>query len=140
MKKIVRMMMIIPICIAAVSLLPSRAWAQQTEIQQLLLNIEKLNQFRQILSNMYKGYEILVEGYTKVSEITSGNYNLQQVFLDGLLIVSPTVRDYKRIPEIINSQLAILNEYKSAYANFRESGRFTPEELSGIYTVYQNLV
>jgi hypothetical protein len=125
--------------LAAIALFPARAACQQTEIQQLLLNIEKLNQFRQILSNMYKGYQILSEGYTKIKEITSGNYTLHQVFLDGLLAVSPNVRSYKRIADIINTQLAILNEYKSAYTTFRESGQFSATELADMYAVYKNL-
>lgn len=119
---------------------PRPAAAQSTEVQQLLLNVEKLDQFRQILNNMYKGYQILYEGYHKIKDITSGNFKLHELFLDGLLAVSPAVRKYHRIPDIIKSQLSLLKEYKWAWSNFRESGQFSEKELSNIYAVYSNLV
>ena len=127
-------------CCLAGSFLPIIAYSQQTEIQQLMLNVEKLNQFRQILSSMYKGYNILVEGYTKIREITSGNYKLHQLFLDGLLSVSPAVRGYKRITDIISSQMAIVKEYKSGYRSLQESNQFSQAELVRVYAVYQNLI
>jgi hypothetical protein len=37
--------------------------AQATELAQLALNIEKLAQFKQILADLKKGYEILSGGY-----------------------------------------------------------------------------
>ncbi len=73
--------------------------AQSTEVQQLLLNIEKLSQLKKILSNMKKGYEIVSNGYNTIKDISKGNFNLHQDFLDGLLQISPTVRKYKRIAE-----------------------------------------
>jgi hypothetical protein len=122
------------------SITPLRVSAQQEEAQQLLLNVEKLNQFRQILQQMYKTYTILRDGYTKIRDITSGNYKLHQVFLDGLLAVSPGVRKYQRIADIIQYQLIILKEYKSAYATFKESGQFNEQEITYLFAVYKNLV
>lgn len=126
--------------VMGLSVIPLRTSAQSDEIQQLVLNLEKLNQFRQILTKMYDGYKILSDGYFKIKEITSGNYKLHQVFLDGLFLVSPTVRKYKRIPDIIEQQLSLLKEYKAAYSNFRESGQFSEKELTDLYSVYQHLV
>lgn len=121
-------------------IIPRQSHAQDTEIQQLLLNIEKLNQFRQILTKMYEGYKVLHNGYLKIKDITSGNFKLHELFLDGLLAVSPTVRKYHRIPDIINAQLSLLKEYKWAWSNFRESGQFNERELQKLYGVYSNLV
>ncbi len=42
----------------------SRATAQSNEVTQLLLNVEKLTQFKQILSDMKKGYQILSKATT----------------------------------------------------------------------------
>ena len=44
--------------------------AQSTEIQQLLLNVEKLAQLKKILSNMKKGYEIVSNGYNTIKDIS----------------------------------------------------------------------
>ena len=49
-----------------------RARAQETEIAQLVLNIEKLRQFRSILKQMKQGYEILTGGYNTVINIAKG--------------------------------------------------------------------
>lgn len=126
--------------VCAINVAPLRAAAQQEEAQQLLLNVEKLNQFREILQKMYQAYKILSTGYTKIRDIASGNYKLHQVFLDGLLAVSPGVRKYQRIADIIQYQLAMLKEYKSAYATFKESGQFNEQEITYLYSVYKNLV
>ena len=61
-----------------------RASAQSAEIQQLLLNVEKLTQFKQILSDMKKGYQILEGGYNTIKDISEGNFSLHKAFLDGL--------------------------------------------------------
>src|SRR5688500_16641044 len=80
------------------------ALSQTQEATQLLLNYEKLKQLEEILDNMYKGYKILSHRYDRIKGIAEGNYKLHQVFLDGLLAVNPTVRDYQRIPMIIRYQ------------------------------------
>jgi hypothetical protein len=115
------------------------ASAQSQEAQQLLLNVEKLAQLKQILKDMYKGYEILNNGYTAIKDISQGNFNIHKVFLDGLLAVSPAVKKYKRIADIIDYQLRIMKEYKSAYNQFKEGGNFTVEETDYMAKVYGNL-
>lgn len=54
-------------------LIPSSMNAQSAEIQQLILNIEKLSQFKKILSDMKKGYELLSGGYKTVKDMSEGN-------------------------------------------------------------------
>ncbi|MGY4383932.1 preprotein translocase subunit YajC [Pedobacter sp. UYP24] len=63
-----------------VAVLPSRA--QSTEVQQLLLNVEKLSQLKNILSDMKKGYTIVTNGYNAVKNISQGNFSLHEVFLE----------------------------------------------------------
>ncbi len=113
--------------------------AQEHEAAQLILNLEKLNQYRQILQRMYEGYQFLVNGYNKVKEVTSGNFKLHDIFLDGLYQVSPEVRKYYRIVDIIDYQLRIVKEYKSAYNRFRGSAAFTVEKMEYLASVYAGL-
>jgi hypothetical protein len=103
--------------------------AQSTEIQQLLLNVEKLAQLKKILSNMKKGYEIVSTGYNTIKDISKGNFNIHQTFLDGLMQVSPTVKKYKRIAEIITCQTQLVKEYKSAFRRFDASNLFNGNEI-----------
>lgn len=118
----------------------STALGQSQAATQLLLNYEKLKQLEEILDNMYKGYKILSHGYDRIKGIAEGNYKLHQVFLDGLLAVNPTVRDYQRIPMIIRYQALLLEEYKRAYRRFRDDGNLTTNELRYLGSVYTHLV
>lgn len=120
-------------------LLPSKVTAQKQEIQQLILNIEKLAQFKQILKDMKKGYEILSGGYNTVKDLSEGNFSLHETFLDALMQVSPTVKNYKRIGDIVNYQVLLVKEYKSAFNRFRDSKNFNPEEIAYLERVYDNL-
>lgn len=113
--------------------------AQADEIAQLLLNVEKLTQFKQILSDMKKGYDIISTGYSTVKNISEGNFNLHKAFLDGLMQVSPAVKKYKRVADIINDQIILVTEYKAAFKRFKRFGNFTPDELQYLSEVYKNL-
>lgn len=115
------------------------AAAQSTEAAQLLLNVEKLAQFKQILKDMKKGYQILDGGYNTVKDIAEGNFSIHKVFLDGLMQVSPTVRKYKRIVDIIDFQIILIREYKNAFERFKRDENFAPEELAYLGRIYDNL-
>lgn len=119
---------------------PPRLAAQSQEMQQLLLNIEKLAQFKQILTDMKKGYQILSGGYNTIKELSQGNFSLHETFLDALMQVSPTVRNYRRVGEIVKYQLLLVKEYKSAFEGFRNSGNFSPAEIAYFSNVYSNLL
>ena len=120
-------------------LLPSKGIAQAQEMQQLILNIEKLAQFRQILKDMKKGYEILNGGYNTVKKLSQGNFNLHETFLDALMQVSPTVRNYRRVGDIVNYQVLLVKEYKAAFNRFKNNGNFNPDEIAYLERVYNNL-
>ncbi|AYB32000.1 TerB family tellurite resistance protein [Chryseolinea soli] len=115
------------------------AIGQAQEIQQLVLNYTKLKQLEEILDNMYKGYKILTKGYNTIKDISEGNFNLHRTFLDGLYAVSPVVRQYKRIPLIIQYQEMIVKEYKRAYEVFRNDPNLTVREIKYLNNVYSYL-
>ena len=114
--------------------------AQEQEAQQLLLNWQKLAQLRAILKNMYKGYQVLSEGYNRIKGIAEGNFTLHQVFLDGLLEVSPTVRKYYKVADILKKQKLLVEEGKKALAYFKATGEFTPQEIGYLGNVYAHLL
>lgn len=120
-------------------LFTGRLYAQATEAQQLLLNWEKLNQLKQILDNMYKGYKILDKGYTTIKNIAEGNYTIHDLFIDGLMAVNPAIRNYKRIPFIIDYQKLLISEYKRYYNRFRQDPNFKLDELEYLANVYKFL-
>lgn len=109
------------------------------DMQQLLYDIEKLMQFKAILSDMQQGYVILTQGYQQVKDLAQGNFNLHSVFLDGLMAVNPEVARYARVADIIADEASILTEYKKAYRQFQNSGGFNPDELEYVSRVYAQL-
>jgi hypothetical protein len=127
------------IFVILVVLISLRASAQSQEAQQLLLNWEKLTQLKKILNDMYAGYKIVYKGYTTIKDISEGNFNLHKDFLDALLDVSPAVKKYKRVADIINYQVKIVKGYKAAFNQFRQDKNFTPEEIDYLGKVYSNL-
>lgn len=113
--------------------------AQSTEVQQLLLNVEKLSQFKNILADMKAGYQVVSSGYNAVRDISKGNFSLHETFLDGLMAVSPEVRKYHKVVGVIKAQGYILSEYKAAFGRFKASGNFTIQEVEYMALVYGQL-
>ena len=115
-------------------------FGQSQEAKQLLLNVEKLAQLKLMLSHMKTGYQILENGYTSIKNISQGNFNLHRDFLDGLLQVSPAVKKYSKVADIIRVQLKLVKEAKDALAEFRGSRQFTVAEIEYLGNVYANLL
>jgi predicted DNA-binding protein YlxM (UPF0122 family) len=113
--------------------------AQSAEVQQLLLNYEKLTQLKNILADMKKGYQIVSKGYNTIKDISEGNFNLHEAFINGLMSVSPAIRNYRRVPQIIDCQKRIVQEYKAAFTRYKSKGTFTVSEIDYLSTVYNNL-
>jgi len=122
-----------------VMLLAAKSYGQDQEIQQLILNVEKLSEFKQILADMKTGYEIVSKGYSAIRDISQGNFSIHQVFLDGLLVVSPVVRNYQKAADIESDEIALVKEYKAAYNRFKGSGNFSADELGYLSNVYSKL-
>lgn len=125
--------------ITILSTIAHNSMGQAAEAEQLLLNWEKLQTLEEILDNMYTGYKIIDKGYTTIRNISQGNYSLHHLFIDGLMAVNPSVRNYKRIPNIIDYQKLLVKEYKRAYMRFQQDPHFTPQEIQYITNVYNYL-
>lgn len=115
------------------------AQAQSTELIQLILNVEKLEQLKSILQSMKDGYDVLSKGYQAVQDVSKGNFNLHKVFLDKLLDVSPLVRNYAKVVQIVSLQKNILSEYKGTLNSIRRMNVFGGSDLQYLEEVYKNL-
>jgi len=139
MKKIV----IILLLVIGITATTQKANAQSIsqDIEQLVLDIEKLTQFKAILSDMKTGYTLLTQGYNQVKDISKGNFNIHSAFLNSLMAVSPEVRKYGRIADIIIAQASIVSEYKYTWKQAKASGHFNVQELlymNGVFTQLLN--
>ena len=130
------------LCVSLTCLFPSPGKAQSIaqDLEQLSLDYQKLAGLKSILKQMYTGYEVLSKGYSAVKDVAQGNFTLHEAFIDGLFIVSPTVRAYPRIADIINDQAMLVDEYQSAWASFRQDKHFDPDEIGYMMNVYNNLI
>jgi len=114
--------------------------AQEFEIEQLLLDVQKLAQLKQILQNMKDGYQALDTGYSAIRDIAHGSFNLHKAFLDGLLLATPAVRNYPRVLDIVNLQSVMVQKYQSAWSWLGKKSGFRPEQLAMIGQVYSRLL
>ena len=135
MKKIL-MMILITHCLGIFS----QARAQSVEVQQLLLDVTKLAQFKEILKDLENSYEILHKGYSRIKSIAAGNFSLHEAFIDGLLMVNPSVAGYRRVADIIHDETLLVAQYKTAFNYFKSAGWFRSAELAYVGRVYANLV
>jgi hypothetical protein len=110
------------------------------DIQQLLLDVQKLSQLKQILTEMYQEYTMLYNGYEKIKGLSQGTFSLHKVYLDGLLLVSPSVSSYWKVADIVLKEANLVRDYQAASAYFRGSGLFSSQELDGIAVFYSTVV
>jgi len=122
----------------AVLLVPGglRAQTVADDIQQLLLDAEKLSQLKQILSKMYEEYTMLQQGYEQIKGLSQGTFSLHKAFLNGLLLVSPAVSAYPKVADIIAKEASLVGNYQAANGYFRGTGMFTSQELDGFSSNY----
>lgn len=135
-----RMIMIVAISALILAVNEARAQSIADLLEELTLDYQKLAGMKSILKQMQQGYRIVSAGYNSVKGVAEGNFSLHEAFIDGLLLVSPTVRNYPRVKDIINDQAAVVNEYSVAYKSYKGSGQFNVTEISYMSSVYNSLV
>jgi hypothetical protein len=117
-----------------------RLIAQSEDAEQLILDYEKLSELKSILNELYRGYQILNSGYETIRSIAEDNYHLHNGFLSALLGVSPAVKNYRRLPDIVSDQSSIVSEIQLAFSRFKQDKHFTTGEIAYLGTVYSNLL
>ena len=117
---------------------PAKAQAQ--EVEQLLLNVEKLAQMKSILEQLKQGYEVIAKGYLAVKSVSEDNFDLHKMFLDRLLDVSPVVRNYYKVVEIVQIQGQLLKSCKALLSQVKPAGLLTNGELDYCSRVIDNLL
>src|ERR1700754_804858 len=76
--------------------------------RQLLIDKEQLALLKSTLQNMYNGYKDAKEGYTRIRDIAKDNFQLHQLFLDGLWVPSSAVRNDSQVTDILNIEYRIV--------------------------------
>lgn len=114
----------------------SQSNAQSHEAQVVALDVLKLSELKNIISQMKTAYEVIDGGLKVVKGISQGNFNIHKTFLDGLEEVNPEVAKYKRIADIIELELKIKDLSQDAFNHFKNDPSFSAEEIDYISNVY----
>jgi hypothetical protein len=113
--------------------------AQIQELEQLKLDLEKLVQFKLMLSQAKQGYQTLQNGYNAVRDAAKGNYNLHKNYLDELLQVSVQVRNAPALKRFMDNGVLVQKEYRQWYNRLQPLGLFKAQELMAIEQSYQQI-
>lgn len=116
-----------------------KEWFRQKKTQKeyLMLQIVALKAYAEIA---WKGYKIADRGLTVIGNIKDGEFNLHRDFFGSLEAVSPSVRNYTKVADIIAMQTEIISGYRKDLNSLKRSGMFSPDELQYITDVYGRLL
>lgn len=87
-----------------------------------------------------KGYSIAKQGLNTISDIKHGELNLHKDYFNSFKTVNPSIKKYDRIADIIRLQVNILNVYREASKQVKQSGSFNGEEIRYISGVFERLM
>jgi hypothetical protein len=110
------------------------------DTEQLLLDVQKLSQLKQILSEMYQAYTITQQGYEDIKGLSQGTFSLHQAFLSGLLAVNPAVASYWKVADIINKEALLVTAAQSVNSYLNATGQFNSSEMALFLNRYNNLI
>lgn len=76
----------------------------------------------------------------EISEWSEKSRKLYDDYFKELWKVKNAISTYKKVKEIVNRQIMLVNEYKQAWNMLRQDKHFTPEEIDEIYRVYTGIL
>lgn len=77
---------------------------------------------------------------TEISDWVERQRKLYADYFDELWRLKAILTYYHRVKEIIDMQVHLVNEYKAAWALFRQDDNFTTDELDFMYRVYNGMM
>lgn len=106
------------------------------------LKIQRLQNKTVWLQNAQKTLENAMSKakLTEISDWVEKQRKLYDEYFKELWKIKSVLAYYHRVKDIIENQVAMVNEYKSAWAVFRQDKNFTAEELEYMFTVYTGMM
>lgn len=106
------------------------------------LKIQRLQNKTVWLQNAQKTLENAMSKakLTEISDWVEKQRKLYDDYFKELWKIKSALAYYHRVRDIIENQVAMVNEYKSAWAVFRQDKNFTAEELEYMFTVYTGMM
>jgi hypothetical protein len=111
-------------------------------IKAVDLQIQRLQNETIWLQNAQKSVENTMSKLklNEISDWVEKQRKLYDDYFQELWKVKAAISTYHRVKEIIEMQLQIVNEYKAAYALFKQDQNFTPEEIKYMYNIYTGIL
>lgn len=111
--------------------------AQEKQRKVLLQQIAALKIY---IGYAQKGYSIAKKGLNAIGDLKRGELNLHADYLSSLQKVSPEIKKYGRIAEIMVLQLKIIENYKRTCAHLKQGDLFHGNEMAYIKRVFDRLL
>ncbi|WP_431217147.1 hypothetical protein ACQ86N_22955 [Puia sp. P3] len=113
---------------------PARA---QMDRDEMLAQIAKLQLF---ISHIEKGYQLVRQGLTTIGDIKQGDLNIHQLFFTSLQVVSPEIRNYVKIADILTMQASMLSAYHAGYEEAKAANLFSAADINYINSLFQGIL
>jgi len=111
-------------------------------IKAMDLNVQRLQNKTIGLQNAQKVVENAMAKLKlkEISDWAEKQRTLYKDYYDELWKVKNAIASYKRVKQIMERQLQLVEEYKRAYGLFKQDKHFSPRELDYMYRVYSGIL
>jgi len=103
-------------------------WARQKKTQKKYL-LEQILALRTYGSYLTKGYSVVKGGLNTIQQIKQGDLKLHEKFFESFRVVSPAVRQYSKVSDIIDMQFNIAKRSGAELKRWRTSDQLTASEV-----------
>lgn len=133
---------LISICVASSVFCKAQTfqeWFYQKKTQVKYL-VEQIAAFQVYTGYVEKGYSIASNGLGTIRSLKKGDFNLHSDYFNSLKQVSPAVKRYGRVADIMAMQASILKLSRSALQAARKSDMLTGEDVAYLNKVHEHLL
>ncbi|HMI59272.1 MAG TPA: hypothetical protein VK518_00145 [Puia sp.] len=124
------------VMIVGLILVVSRGFSQN----KITVMLEQIAKYEVYLMDLKKGYDVVNKGLTLINDIKHGEFDLHRDYFNSLKSVNPQIKSEAKIAAMIALQAEILSDCQSYYHQLQQSGVFTSQEISYLYTVFSALL
>lgn len=114
-------------------------WMSQKKTQKKYL-LQQIAALQAQIGTVKKGYAIAKKGLNAISDLKNGELNLHADYFNSLKMVSPQVKRYSRIAEIISIQTRIIKNYQSLIKKVKNEGAYKLSEIDYMERIFSRML
>lgn len=139
MKKLCMFLLLLAPVVTGLKAQTFSEWFRQKKTQKNYL-MQQIAALRVYVDEAQRGYEIIREGMTRISDFTGGELGLHTQYFSSLKSVNPEILRYTKVPEIISLQARIIQNSKRASWQLNSSDAFSAGEQAYFNRVLSRLM